>query len=420
MSYITTYGKTHFNPINPKQEDINIEDIAHALSLLCRANGHFKSFYSVGQHSINCMMEAKARGYSEKVQLACLLHDASEAYLSDITRPVKKALPQYIEIEEKLQKLIWDKWLSEPLNSDEFEKVFKVDDALFYYEFMFFMQEQVLNYTPKLVSRPTFKFLSFTEIENQFLRVFKSFFESNATSFTVGVDWCKGKWLAVKLENGVLDYQKFNTINELCAENSNADSILVDIPIGLPESQEEANMRPDRLIAKRLGSKSSSVFNVPFRQITRADTLAEAWDLSRSLNAKMQPPGMAIRTSIRQVDVFLQQNMQWKNKLVESHPEYAFLVLNDLHPLKYSKLTPEGQKERIAILTQYCEGVEQLIEKYKTDVPYRKKIDDLIDALCLAVVGKLGIENGFITIPENPNLDSTGLKMQIVTSKITK
>ena len=47
MSYITTVTSKHFYPLNPNPQDIDIEDIAHALSLICRANGHFKYFYSV-------------------------------------------------------------------------------------------------------------------------------------------------------------------------------------------------------------------------------------------------------------------------------------------------------------------------------------------------------------------------------------
>ena len=79
MSEIMTHSKKMFDPLHPKTELIDIEDIAHALAMLCRANGHFKTFYSVCQHSINCMHEAVARGYSRRVQLGCLLHDASEA-----------------------------------------------------------------------------------------------------------------------------------------------------------------------------------------------------------------------------------------------------------------------------------------------------------------------------------------------------
>ena len=77
-SYITTYSKLKFNPLTPKVEDISIKDISHALSLMCRANGHFPEFYSVAQHSICCCVEAMERGYGTKVALACLLHDASE------------------------------------------------------------------------------------------------------------------------------------------------------------------------------------------------------------------------------------------------------------------------------------------------------------------------------------------------------
>lgn len=93
MSYITTVTGKHFYPLNPDPRDIDIEDIAHALSLICRANGHFCRFYSVAQHCIACAGEAAARGHSLEVILGCLLHDASEAYLCDVTRPVKKHIP---------------------------------------------------------------------------------------------------------------------------------------------------------------------------------------------------------------------------------------------------------------------------------------------------------------------------------------
>ena len=107
---ITTYTGIDFYIIDPHIDDINAKDIAHALSLACRANGHFKHFYSIAQHSINCFKEAKSRGYSEKVQLACLLHDGSEAYISDITRPAKQYLPQYLVIEENIQNKVYEKF----------------------------------------------------------------------------------------------------------------------------------------------------------------------------------------------------------------------------------------------------------------------------------------------------------------------
>ena len=105
--HITTYSKVHFTPLEPKEEEILLEDIVHAQSLMTRANGHFPEFYSVAQHSIACGKEAAARGYSGRVILACLLHDASEAYLSDITRPVKAELDGYHKMEETLQNALY-------------------------------------------------------------------------------------------------------------------------------------------------------------------------------------------------------------------------------------------------------------------------------------------------------------------------
>lgn len=85
-SRIVTYSGHTINPLKPNPEDIHIEDIAHSLSNQCRFTGHVKAFYSTGQHSILCSYIV-----SRAFALEALLHDASEAYLSDIARPVKHA-----------------------------------------------------------------------------------------------------------------------------------------------------------------------------------------------------------------------------------------------------------------------------------------------------------------------------------------
>ncbi len=132
---ITTYSGLDFYILDPKEEEILEVDIAHALSLLCRANGHFRSFYSVAQHSLNCLKEAAARGYSLRVQMACLVHDGSEAYLSDITRPVKQYLSAYHEFEEKIQKLVYRRFGVGNLTEEERLLVALVDDLVLHYEF---------------------------------------------------------------------------------------------------------------------------------------------------------------------------------------------------------------------------------------------------------------------------------------------
>ena len=171
MSYILTYTKKEFYPLEPKIEDIDIEDISHALSLLCRANGHFKHFYSVAQHSINCAYEAQARGYSKNVILGCLLHDGSEAYLADITRPVKKHLHKYLEIEDVLQNKIFEKWIP-TLTEEEKRLVFEIDDAILYYEFTTLFGEKIFDIEPNLASTPRFEYIEFLSIENEFKELF--------------------------------------------------------------------------------------------------------------------------------------------------------------------------------------------------------------------------------------------------------
>ena len=173
MSEIMTHSRIMFDPLHPDVEKIRIGDIAHALSLLCRANGHFPWFYSVGQHCVNCAREAQARGYTRRVQLACLLHDASEAYLADVTRPVKKELPRYVEIEKPLQEVIWKKWLGSGLTEEENAQVFDIDDAMLYREFVEMMDLRLTEQKPEIRSNPVLIFEGFEKTEAEYLEMFR-------------------------------------------------------------------------------------------------------------------------------------------------------------------------------------------------------------------------------------------------------
>ncbi|MDD7388544.1 MAG: HAD-IA family hydrolase [Lachnospiraceae bacterium] len=170
MDYITTYKKIHFTPLNPRQEDILIEDIAHALSLMSRANGHFPTFHSVAQHCIECCEEALARNLGTRISLACLLHDAGEAYLADITRPVKKNLPRYRSIEDNLLDAIWKKYLG-GITPEEQQQVKLMDDTLLYYEFYHFMGEELME-KPFITAVPDFPELPFRTVEKRYLELF--------------------------------------------------------------------------------------------------------------------------------------------------------------------------------------------------------------------------------------------------------
>ena len=105
--WIQTYTGRQFWPLSPRAEDIDVLDIAHALSNLCRFGGHCVQFYSVAQHSV-LVSQACERMAPEVPGAALwgLLHDASEAYLADVPRPVKPYMTGYQELETQLQQAV--------------------------------------------------------------------------------------------------------------------------------------------------------------------------------------------------------------------------------------------------------------------------------------------------------------------------
>jgi uncharacterized protein len=107
----TCATKAKINILNPSQDSIFVEDIALALSNNCRFNGHVNKWYSVAEHSLN-VTRWMGKNASSSLLLGALLHDASEAYLSDIISDVKHCgkLNQYIKIEKNVQKAIHDKF----------------------------------------------------------------------------------------------------------------------------------------------------------------------------------------------------------------------------------------------------------------------------------------------------------------------
>ena len=96
-SWMMTYSGRPFYPYDLRHEDFHIEDIAHALSMLCRYGGHCRHFYSVAEHSVHVSYLVPPEH-----ALTGLMHDATEAYLVDMPRPIKAGFPQYKEMEAKL------------------------------------------------------------------------------------------------------------------------------------------------------------------------------------------------------------------------------------------------------------------------------------------------------------------------------
>lgn len=105
MTWLQTYTGKAVSLIEPKPEQIDLEDIAHSLSLQCRFNGHVSQFYSIAEHSILVQMALLSRGESKKVQRIGLMHDAAEAYVGDLVAPIKR-LPG-LSVYRALETAIW-------------------------------------------------------------------------------------------------------------------------------------------------------------------------------------------------------------------------------------------------------------------------------------------------------------------------
>lgn len=92
--WMCTFSGVQYYPASPRAEDVRIVDIAHALSMLCRYTGHCSKFYSVAEHSVHV-----SHVVPPDLALLGLMHDATEAYVNDLSRPLKRSLPDYRKIE---------------------------------------------------------------------------------------------------------------------------------------------------------------------------------------------------------------------------------------------------------------------------------------------------------------------------------
>jgi hypothetical protein len=102
--WIETFTGKRFYPFAPRVEDVDIIDIAHALSNICRFGGHSRPFYSVAEHCVilSTCEEAKGSG----LQMELLLHDASEAYIGDVPAPIRKGIKEFEDVDNSISGVI--------------------------------------------------------------------------------------------------------------------------------------------------------------------------------------------------------------------------------------------------------------------------------------------------------------------------
>jgi len=412
-----TYSRVLMDPLDARPDQILIEDIAHSLSLMTRANGHCRQCYSVAQHSINCAQEAKNLGLSPRVQLACLLHDAAETYIADIPRPVKHRLTGFADIEENMQRVIFHKFGLDDMTDEEWEAVAHIDDALLHAEFDALMGIPIFETAPYLSQEYDFGPQDMDSVYRTFVRMFYELTPPPVGARkVVGVDGCKGGWAAVALTGNRVDVEVFATVSDLFAAHADAEVFLIDMPIGLPESPDDE--RPEEAARAMLPGKASSIFNCPCRQAVYADP-KDASALNREVLGKaLSAQSFGIIPKIRELDEYLTAHEDIRPRVLESHPELCFAMLSG-SPVQESKHTPKGQQKRLEILSPFCREMRGAVEH----AGFSKKqaaLDDLIDAACLAVVARLSLERPLKTVPERPKKDARGLTMQMIYAELNK
>lgn len=120
--WMQTYTGRCFWPLDPRPDEVCIEDIAHSLAMRCRYGGHVKKFYSVAEHSV-----LVSRYVRPEFALWGLLHDAAEAYSSDVPRPLKRCLKDWKPMEDGIMEAVCDKF---GLDIEEPDNVKDVDFAM--------------------------------------------------------------------------------------------------------------------------------------------------------------------------------------------------------------------------------------------------------------------------------------------------
>ena len=236
----------------------------------------------------------------------------------------------------------------------------------------------------------------------------------------VGVDGCRAGWFAIGLEaEGSWQVNIFPDVSSLWGHYRQASVILIDIPIGL-KAKGKAERRCDPQARKLLVPRRSSVFPAPCREAIYASSYEEACDVNQRLTGKrLSVENWNIIPKIREMDCLLSDDTSARGRIREIHPELCFRGLAG-RPMQYAKKRNEGLSERTQLLQsiypQTADIIAHVLSTYK-----RKDVarDDILDTLAAAVTGLIGGQN-LVSIPQEPEFDERGLRMEMVYCPYTR
>ncbi|MCL6581374.1 MAG: DUF429 domain-containing protein [Firmicutes bacterium] len=252
-----------------------------------------------------------------------------------------------------------------------------------------------------------------------------------------GVDACQGGWCVAKLrrlkgkpEDGApeddgtpAELEVLPSFAEVArrALEGGAEVVFVDMPIGLPDGRKVRRRVCDSLARRTLGRQSSSVFPVPVRPALEARTYEEASRVQQEVaGGRLSRQSWGLAAKILEVDRTLREDpltARLAPRVYESHPELCFLRLNGGQPVEWSKRSAAGVLARARLLRPYLGDVWAFISEQRAGLE-AAAIDDVLDALVLAVHARLAPERGMLSLPPQPEIDVGGLPMRIVTADL--
>ena len=232
----------------------------------------------------------------------------------------------------------------------------------------------------------------------------------------IGIDGCRAGWFCVTLHEG--DGWSCRVAPDayaLGALVTEVDSVLIDIPIGLPDSGLDGRLC-DREARQLLGrGRAASVFSAPARRTLAADNYPDALETNRKTTGRgLSKQAWNIVPKIREIDTLLGDNRALQGVLRECHPELCFWALNGKQAMHFNKKKAQGQQQRLRVLERYLPQCQALFEQACSEFLRRAVArDDIIDAMVCAVTARYGYGR-YRTTPANPPLDGQGLPMEIV------
>ena len=192
----------------------------------------------------------------------------------------------------------------------------------------------------------------------------------------LGIDGCKGGWITAKICDGNLKLYKFESIAQII-DKIPFDRCIIDMVIGL--QGKSSDIRPEMVARKELKNRASTLFPAPCRKAVYENTKEERIKVNVAvLGKKFTSQTDAIIPKIREVDEFLQRNAEYKNVILESHPELCFGRLNN-EVLLTSKHDIDGIVERVKVLKRYLEKISLEWVMYETK-RLKCQADDIVDS----------------------------------------